>query len=54
MAYIFTLAAAAFTSYLLNRSDSSACSVVDSVPWAGVQHGPSSIAGEQQPDWFSI
>lgn len=53
MAYTFTLAAAAFTSYLLSSPDSSACSVVESLFGAAVQHEPPSIAGEQQPDWFS-
>jgi hypothetical protein len=53
MAYTFTLAAAAFTPYLLRRSESSACSVAESVFGAGEQHEPSAIAGEQQPDWFS-
>jgi hypothetical protein len=50
-AYTFTLAAAAFTSCLLNRSDSSSCSVAESD--TGEQHEPSAIDGEQQPDWFS-
>ena len=53
IAYTFTLAAAAFTSYLLRRSESSSWSVAVSVAGAGEQHDPSAIAGEQQPDWFS-
>jgi hypothetical protein len=49
MAYTLTLAAAAFTSYFPNRSDSSSCKVVG----GGAKHVSSAIAGEQHPDWFS-
>jgi hypothetical protein len=53
IAYTFMLAAAAFTSYLLRRSESSACSVGESLSGTGEQQELSAIAGEQQPDWFS-
>lgn len=53
MAYTLTLAAAAFTSYLLRRYESSSWNVAVLVAGAVEQHGPSTMAGEQQPDWFS-